>query len=621
MDTIVDLLEQSCRSFPAKSALRHKVDGVWQEISYQDLGSSSDRLADGLVRNGFSAGDHAALLAPSSPRWLITYLAILKAGGIVIPIDKELKSVELRHILGDSQVQLLFTDQPYLDGLLEMIAELPALRMIVTFQPLSLPAAARAGEVTALDGLLDEWREGTASPEPGAGRGARKRSLASQVDLLLNGVAASSQGRSAIQETADSRDALLERLARRGRLVGFDALLGNAAFSAIRRSSGDTAVIIYTSGTTGRAKGAMLSHANIVSNISGAVAHFGLDQTIHTLSFLPISHVFEQVCGILLPLSLGGTVSFCESLGKIGENLTEVKPTFFLGVPALYRMILNRIMKNIAARRLSRFCFSLPFTRPLITSKIKKSFGSGTVFISGGAALDPAIAEGLEKLGFMLYQGYGITETSPVIAAECPGQRRLGTVGRVIKDVEVRIDSPNDEQVGEILVRGPNVMQGYYRNPQATAEVLADGWYHSGDLGRMSDDGFLTICGRVKNLIVTPNGMNVYPEEVENELLKSPFIAEVVVHGQKAGPVAEEIHATIYPDQEALDDHARKQGKGALTLAEVESLLQAEVLAVCAGLAVYKRPRKISIRAEEFPKTTTRKIKRFELEASISLKD
>jgi len=400
-------------------------------------------------------------------------------------------------------------------------------------------------------------------------------------------------------------------------LMTFEGLSHDARISTVAHLSSDTAVILYTSGTTGRSKGAMLSHDNIVSNIRGAIAHLGLDESIHTLSILPISHVFELVCGVLLPLSLGGTVSFCESLKKIGENLAEVKPTFFLGVPALYRKLLDRIMKNIHSRPLSRLLFALSFTRPVVTARIGRMFGSGTILISGGAALDPAIAIGLNKLGLTLFQGYGITETSPIISAECAGQTRLGTVGRILPEIEVRIDSPNEEMEGEILVRGPNVMQGYYKNPQATAEVLRDGWYRTGDLGRLDADGFLAICGRAKNLIVTPNGKNVYPEEVENELLKSPYIAEAVVYGQKVAPLTEEIHALIYPDQEALDGLARQQGKVTLSSAEVESLLRAEVHAASAGLATFKRVKKFTICEAEFPKTTTRKIKRFVVESDI----
>ena len=184
--------------------------------------------------------------------------------------------------------------------------------------------------------------------------------------------------------------------------------------------------------------------------------------------------------------------------------------------------------------------------------------------------------------------------------------------------INVKIEEPNDEGVGEIIVKGPNVMQGYYKNPQATQEVLNDGWYRTGDLGFLSPDGFLTISGRVKNLIVTPNGKNVYPEEVENELLKSQFIAEVMVYGHGAGTASEEIHAIIFPNQEALDAQCRIDGNCPMSEADVEALLRKEVLKACSSLADYKRVRKFTIREDEFPKTTTRKIKRFAVEASIS---
>jgi long-chain acyl-CoA synthetase len=598
MQTIADLIDNSCRNFSGKAALRHKVGEVWEEISYADVRTESDRIAVGLVKNGFKAGDHVALLGPSSPRWVIAYLGILKAGGIVVPIDKELKSIELRHVLTDCEARVVFTDRPWFDAVHEMVNVLPCLRQIVILNPAPLP---EQGENTP-DWHLDKMRDPETHPESATGKIPVMDKRAGQARQQRSGQAISDLPRDP---------------ARLVRLLTFEGLSHDARISTVARRPSDIAVILYTSGTTGRSKGAMLSHANIISNIRGAIAHLGLDESIHTLSILPISHVFELVCGVLLPLSLGGTVSFCESLKKIGENLAEVKPTFFLGVPALYRKLLDRIMKNIGSRAFSRLLFSLPFTRPLVTARIGRMFGSGTIFISGGAALDPAIAIGLNKLGLTLFQGYGITETSPIISAECAGQTRLGTVGRILPGIEVRIDSPNEEMVGEILVRGPNVMQGYYKNPQATAEALTDGWYRTGDLGRLDPDGFLAICGRARNLIVTPNGKNVYPEEVENELLKSPYIAETVVYGQKVAPLTEEIHALIYPDQEAIDELARQQGKGTLSSAEVESLLRAEVLAASAGLATFKRVKKFTICRDEFPKTTTRKIKRFVVESDI----
>ncbi|MDY0262963.1 AMP-binding protein [Syntrophotalea acetylenica] len=247
----------------------------------------------------------------------------------------------------------------------------------------------------------------------------------------------------------------------------------------------------------------------------------------------------------------------------------------------------------------------------------KKSFGKNITFISGGAALDPEIARGITSLGITILQGYGITETSPIIAAESPHHRKLGTVGRTIPGVEVRIDHPNEEGVGEILVKGPNVMQGYYKRPRATAEVIVDGWYRTGDLGHLDAKGYLTIRGRVKNLIVTPNGKNVYPEEVENELLKSPFVAEVMVYGHKLNDTSEEVHAIIYPDQEALDNHVRQTGCPALNEADVKELIRQEVLEVGNRLADYKRIKRFTLRDDEFPKTTTRKIKRYVVEADI----
>jgi long-chain acyl-CoA synthetase len=481
----------------------------------------------------------------------MSYLGILKAGGVVIPIDRELKGIELGHILSHCEAEVIFSDDDHLGAILDMAEELPTLRLIVS---LDSPTGISDSEI--IDG------------------------------------------------------------ANQCRILTLNRLFQGAEITQVLRRSCDTALILYTSGTTGRSKGAMLSHANIVSNIRGTVTHLNVDEKVHTLSFLPINHVFEQVCGILLPLSIGGKISFCESLKRLGDNLAEVRPTFFVGVPAVYRMILDRMTKRIKESMVSRLLFSFPPTRPLVTSRIRRRLGSGTIFVSGGAALDPGVAEQLTLLGVTIYQGYGITETSPVISAECRNGVRPGTVGRILVGIEVRIDSPDNEMVGEILVRGPNVMQGYFKDPQATAEVLDDGWYRTGDLGSLDRDGFLRVCGRVKNLIVTPNGRNVYPEEVENEILKSPFIAEAVVYAHKTGTVEEEIRAIIYPNREALDEYAGKMGKVELSPGDVQALLRSELFTACARLATYKRVKEFIFSQEEFPKTTTRKIKRFEVVTS-----
>jgi long-chain acyl-CoA synthetase len=619
VQTIDGLIGSRCESHPERTALRQKAAGIWRETSYGDLWRNAGRIASGLLKRGFRAGDHAAVFAPSSPRWVASYLGILRAGGVVVPIDKELKSAELRHILTDSDASIVFTDSPCLDPLLECLPALQNLQTVIMLHRIKRPGYDAQTE-KALEALLGEWRDLVATYRIPSEKVSAMEILATQVHNLLSGAPPKSR-HSGDHLLLPPAQAVQATLVREGKLIDLDGLESEPPPPPSKRNATDTAVILYTSGTTGRSKGAMLSHANIVSNLRGATAHFSLDHTIHTLSFLPINHVFEQVAGILLPLSLGGQVSFAESLKKLGENLAEVKPTFLLGVPAVYKMILDRIQKNVEAKKLTKFLYSVPVTRPLVSSQVKKAFGAGTIFISGGAALDPAIARGLRSFGIAVYQGYGITETSPVISAENPRAVRLGTVGVLFPEVEVSIDDPNEEQIGEILVKGPNVMQGYYKNAHATAEALQDGWYHTGDLGRMDADGFLSICGRVKNLIVTPNGKNVYPEEVENELLKSRYIAEVMVYGHKVGPMAEEVHAIIHPNQEELDNYAKKHGLARMSVGDVEKLIRDEVLAAGKQLADYKRVKRFTLREDEFPKTTTRKIKRYVVEASVTIHD
>jgi long-chain acyl-CoA synthetase len=614
MELIVEMLRRSCQKFGDKPAFRFKVAGRWVDHSYRQLWAQSDRIATALSDWGIAAGDRVAILAPASPAWVAAYLGIMKANGIVVPIDKELKRGELRHILADCGARLLFTTDEYLDPAREFVGELPALEKIVLLYP---PQAGKVRMLPQLEGALND--------------------LLGELQRLLHDYQVHADDRQRLEAKAASlqqqlmpggspplagggvRHGLLGRERRQhkdGAIETLDTFQKEGIPPVVSRRPTDPAVILYTSGTTGRSKGAMLSHANIISNIRTVVPMFGLNEQIRTLSFLPINHVFEQVGGILLPLSLGGTITFAESLKKLGENLAEVKPNLLLGVPAVFRLLLDRMQKNIQGQFLSRTLFAFPLTRPLVVRKVRETLGAPT-FISGGAALDPDVARGLLGLGIEIYQGYGITETSPVIAAEHPGLRQLGTVGAPIPEVEVRIHQPNEDGVGEIWVKGPNVMLGYYNNPQATADVLTDGWYHTGDLGCIDSRGLLTICGRLKNLIVTANGKNVYPEEVEEQLLHSPYIAEVMVYGHKVDNTSEEVFAIIHPHQEAIDRYAQEHKLAPMTEKAVEDLIREEVLKAGRNLADYKRIRKFTLREDEFPKTTTRKIKRFIVEAGI----
>ncbi len=609
-------MQESCRTHADKTALRYKVAGRWTEHSYKMIWSTSDHVAAGLVDWGLESGDRAALLGSSSPSWVMAYLGVLKSSAIAVPIDKDLKQGELRHILTDCGARVLFTEQAYFEIILDIAESLPNLEKIVL---LNTPPT-QNGQISpqvenALTALVNEWH-----------RLSKHYQIKDPDMQVFEGLAENFQELVMPTESkkGDKKKNFFSRLLRdRNENLPLFSVESLEEFQKTspppisKRKNNETAVILYTSGTTGRSKGAMLSHANIASNVRAAVELFDLDQTMHTLSFLPINHVFEQVAGIILPLSVGGTVSFAESLRKLGDNLGEVKPNFLLGVPAVFRLLADRMTKKIEGQAVSKALFAFPPTRALVTKKVRAAFGGNPVFISGGAALDPAVGATLMGLGLNVYQGYGITETSPVIAVETPTVNRLGTVGRPMPDVEVKIHEPNAEGVGEIWAKGPNIMLGYYNNPVATKEVLTDGWYHTGDLGRLEEDGYLSICGRLKNLIVTANGKNVYPEEIENEVLNSILIAEIMVYGHKLNETSEEVYAMIYPDQDALDAHAAKAGLAHYGPQEIEKIIRQEVLERGRNLADYKRIKKFTLREDEFPKTTTRKTKRFVVEADI----
>ncbi|PLX94301.1 MAG: AMP-dependent synthetase [Desulfuromonas sp.] len=620
MQTINQFIASSCQRHSGRIALQHKKHGRWHDLSYKDLWARVETIAAGLRSQDLKTGDHAALLGPSSPQWVMAYLGVLRAGGVVVPIDKELKSAELKHVLTDSDMTHILVSKDQLDTLLEILSDLPKLKKVILLDADPLEAEEEGQAVDVLDKLAEAWRSLSATVDIPEEQKTRIESLAIQAQKLLS--------RQPEQEPTGKKrrkthflapeEALRKQLMRSKKLLTLEQLHADEHLPPATHKPTDCAVILYTSGTTGRSKGAMLSHHNIVSNILGACRHFNLDKSMSTLSFLPINHVFEQVCGILLPLSLGGQVSFAESIKKLGDNLNEVRPSFMLGVPAVYRLLYDRIVKNIEAKPLSRVLFKLPVGRKLVTNKVQQALGKDTIFVSGGAALDPAVAEGFRNLGLILYQGYGITETSPVLSAESPFKQKPGTVGLPLDEVQIMIDQPNSEGIGEILAKGPNIMLGYYNNKQATKDVLADGWYHTGDLGRIDEEGVLSICGRVKNLIVTPNGKNVYPEEVENALLSSPYIAEVMIYGHKISATAEEVYAAIYPNEEKMFEYEQERGKGPLTPGDVEEVIRKEVLAIGRQLADYKRIKKFTIREDEFPKTTTRKIKRYIVEPQIS---
>jgi long-chain acyl-CoA synthetase len=392
---------------------------------------------------------------------------------------------------------------------------------------------------------------------------------------------------------------------------------------------GAEAVIIYTSGTTGRPKAVRLSHRNIVSNIHSMTEAIGIEEADVFLSVLPLNHTFECTAGFLVPLSAGASVAYSPSLRPrdLRVAMSSTRPTVMLGVPLLYEKMLNGLHRAVrraapleraagtlilAAGDAARKSLGHGAARAL-TGRIREKAGLDRIkyLISGAAALPPSVYDGFGSLGVTLLQGYGLTEASPVVAVNRPEGHRGDTVGVAIPGVELRIDAPGEDGVGELLVSGANVMMGYYGDEEATSEVLSDGWLRTGDIGRIDASGHLRLAGRRKNVIVTSAGKNVYPEEVEERLLDSKFVLEAIVVGRSPGEGrGEQPWAIVFPDRDEIGDFLSVDPAG-LRPEEVQSVIKDEIKRLCSGLAEYKRVRGFTLRDEEFPKTSTKKIKRF----------
>ncbi len=531
-------------------ALMEKQEGEWTGITFNELFYKTMALGCGLWELGMSTQTHIAFASENRVSWGLTYLAVACGNAVCIPIDKELKSQEFFHILYTTEAEIFIGSQKYVDMVGDMAAKLPKLRHIIN---------------------MDDRVEN------------RKVLTFSQV-------------------MSDGRR-LLDK--------------GDSAYPFAEIDPALPVSILFTSGTTGTSKGVMLSQTNIISDIRSVMKMVDLRHPEILLSVLPLHHTYECTAGFLLPISHGMTVAYAENLKRIPDNLLEVRATVMLGVPLLFEAIYNRIMERTREKGTMKFkigkgiatlserIFRRDIRRKVFKPLHEKFGGRLELLISGGAAIAPEVSAGFRELGLLLLQGYGLTETSPVITLNQEEFFKDDSAGLALPEAEFRIID------GEICVRGPMVMLGYYNNPEATREVIQDGWFHTGDLGYFDNDGFLYIQGRKKAVIVTANGKNIYPEEVEAQLNKSSFILESLVwEGPESTKYCEEVHAIIVPNIEHFDQYLNKRGKK-ITEEEVEQILKDEVKRQCSGLANYKRVKRFTIQWEEFEKTTTRKIKRY----------
>jgi long-chain acyl-CoA synthetase len=549
ISTIREMFLRSTQKFPDKIALQSKKSGQWIPMTYRELRREVAWMSGALAELGLkSSVGKLAIIGDNRPEWAISYVAAACSGIICIPIDKELKETEVYNIFCLSGAQAVIADDKHLEMIQQLQPRLKELTTIVNMD-----------DGPAVEGVL---------------------------------------------RFADLRKCGQERIAS-----------GRNDFQESNVSSEDLLSILFTSGTMGNSKGVMLTHGNVACNLVDAAKWVNLCGEDRFLSILPIHHSYECTDGFLLALYLGATTSYAENLRRLTENLAETRSTAMLGVPLLWHSVYAKIESGMAdtgmwkikvAKKVAAFSEKMLGwkIRRLLFAKVHKKFGGCLrILISGGAAIDPAVAKGFRELGIEFLQGYGLTESAPIIAVNRNGAFRNDSVGLPLPGVEVKI-----AEDGEILARGPSIMKGYYNNPDGTREALEDGWLHTGDLGYIDAGGFLYIQGRKKSLIVSPSGKKVHPEEVEGEILKSPFILECLVWGSNGSNPGEEsaIEAIVVPNRE----HFVLQGMDT-SRQGIEELLHNEVKKRCLNLASFKRVSRLTISHEELEKTTTKKIKRY----------
>jgi long-chain acyl-CoA synthetase len=573
--TLPEIFLRSVTEYDLADALNFKKDGEWRSISSARMVERSEHIALGLYSLGIRKGDRVAILAPNSPEWTLADAGCQFAGIIDVPIYTTLSDDAVRYILDDSAAKVLFLkDRFEFDRLAAVTGGCRTLEKVVLFDS-----------------------------------GDSDRLLMSIADLENAG-----------RELRDLQPGLIDELLR-------------------GVQPHDVATLIYTSGTTGEPKGVMLSHANLISNVLDASEKYSFTGRDISLSVLPLSHVFERT-GMYVYIMYGMQVFFAESIDKVPENLKEVRPTIFIGVPRIFEKVFERArLKAALSGRVNEIVFDWaievakeyatleqsgqPIPMALaakhrladatVYSKFREFFGGRLRFcITGGASLPDEIFLIFTGAGISIMQGYGLTETSPVISSNNPSATRVGTVGRPIRNVGVRIAAD-----GEIEVKGPGVMLGYYHKPEETrAAFTEDGWFRTGDIGRL-DDGYLVITDRKKELFKTSGGKYIAPSPIEQLIRSSRFVSQAVLIGNERKFPA----ALIVPNFEMLESYARLKELDATTPEEfcrhprIIDLFARQLHSITAGLSQYERVKKFALlerelSVEEGELTPTLKIKR-----------
>ncbi|NLT51687.1 MAG: AMP-binding protein [Ignavibacteria bacterium] len=546
---IQEMILRSADVYKNKPALEDLRSTPISYLSYTDLLDNILRFGNALKKLGIDERTHISVIGENRVQWAVAYLTCMCFNYVVVPIDKNLTSGEIVNIIYESDSTVII----FADSFKELMDDTHiSLKKITHYICM---------DVVSENGFY-EMKKMIEGSEP-------------------------------------FPKYLLPKI-----------------------NPDDLAEIIFTSGSLGRAKGVMLSQGNLASNLMDMVSMLFMYPEDKFLSVLPIHHTYECTCGLLCPLYSGSSVHFARSLKTIVDDLLKVKATMLLGVPLLYDKMFKRISAAIKEDKVKRIIVpalktiigllkktGIDLRKKVFAEMHKKFGGSVRIFIAGGAAPDPEVAKGLREFGFSFLQGYGLTETSPILALNRLNNFKDNSAGLPLPNVELLIKNPDEDGTGEILAKAPNVMLGYYKNPELTAEAFENGWFRTGDLGFIDKDGFLHIKGRAKNVIISKSGKNVFPEEIEDLLNKSEFILESVVYGAKDQKQDEIVAAQVVPDTEAFILYCEASGIK-ITDEIIEKVISDEIEKVNSNLASYKRILKYSIRKNEFEKTTTQKIKR-----------
>lgn len=522
--------------------------GEYRPITYNQLKEDIDCLGTKLTEMGLK-DKKVAVIGENSYKWVVSYLAVVNGTGVIVPLDKELTGIEIENLLNRAKVDAIVFSGKMKKKIMDVIEDIDI--------KIDMDGKEDCEGIRAFDCLLEEGRK-----------------------LLAEG----------------NRDFI-------------DAVIDREAMCAL----------LFTSGTTGMSKGVMLSHKNISANVYNMSKYVKIRRPGGGLSVLPMHHTYELTCHVFTAIYQGVFVAICEGLKYIQPNLKESRATVMLGVPIVFETMHKKVwkqaeasgaagkMKKMMALSRKTKLYNRPEIIKKIFEKIHTSLGGNIeLFIAGGAAINPDVIKDYETLGIPMIQGYGMTENAPIIAVNRDYYSKHDSVGKPMPGTEVRIIDQDADGIGEIICKGPSVMIGYYDNPEATAEVLKDGWLHTGDYGRFDDEGFLYICGRKKNVIVTKNGKNIFPEEIEQLLMEQPFIEEVLVYGtidKRDGDVV--VKAEVYPSYESI-----KEALGEITEDGIKDAIKNSIEEVNDKMPAYKRVKRFKLREEEFEKTTTRKIKR-----------